>query len=179
MRDKINGVGWSLAAWGILTALFGIIVLAWPAITLKAFLLVLGIYLVVGGVALAMGSIINTKEKWAGGFVLGALNVIAGLFVLANPDISATVVLYLIAVWALLVGSVSLVGGVELGRDGVWLVVAGLASIVFGLWAFVNPEQGVLAVVWLVGVYNLVYGVLLIAASFKTKKLAKNIPSWF
>ena len=145
---------------------------------LKAFLVVLGVYLIVGGIVLALGSIINTKQKWAGGIVLGVLNVIAGLFVLANQGISTIVALYLIALWALVVGSVTLIGGVEMGKEGIWLTIFGVASVIFGLWAFVNPEQGALTIVWLIGIYNLVSGILLIIASFKTKKLAKDIESW-
>ena len=178
MKDSVKQLGWTLAAWGILSILFGLVVLAWPAITLKAFLVVLGIYLVVSGFVVALGSIAHKKDRWAGGIVLGLLSIVGGLFVLANPETSGTVLLYLVALWAMIAGVTFLVAGVDLGKKGIWLILAGVLSVGFGFYAFANPEQGALAIVWLIGVYNLFTGTLLVIASFNAKGIAKEMTDW-
>jgi len=44
--------------------------------------------------------------------------------------------------------------------------LAGIASIAFGLYVLVNPGKGALAIIWLIALYELFWGVLLTLASF-------------
>jgi len=65
---------------------------------------------------------------------------------------------------------------------GEWaLILAGLASIVFGVIIMARPAAGALAVVWLIGSYACVFGVLLLVLAFKARgfvaKIAKILPA--
>src|SRR3972149_6678312 len=105
MENQLKGASRSLGLWGVLSVIFGVMVLAWPSITLKAFLVVLGIYLVAAGLVLLVGSLVRHEGHWILGAVMGVVSAIAGLYVFANPGISALVVLSLIAIWAVVVGT--------------------------------------------------------------------------
>ena len=56
--------------------------------------------------------------------------------------------------------------------DEWWLVLAGAASILFGILLLVNPGPGALAVLWIIGFYALLFGVTLIMLSFRLRKIA-------
>ena len=47
-----------------------------------------------------------------------------------------------------------------------WLVIIGLIGIAVGIYFFVHPVTGVLALLWVVGVYLVVLGVFRIIAGF-------------
>jgi uncharacterized membrane protein HdeD (DUF308 family) len=47
------------------------------------------------------------------------------------------------------------------------LAIAGVASILFGAALLINPIAGALTLVWLIGAYSIVFGVLLIALGLR------------
>src|SRR3990167_3867363 len=159
MDEQLKGAAWSVGLWGVLSVIFGALVLAWPGITLKVFLIILGVYLLATGVTLGIGSLINRSGHWGGGAVIGALSVIAGLYVFANPKISALAVLTVIAIWAIATGGLSLVAGFE-GKNNWWMILTGAALVLFGFYVFANPGEGALALVWLLGLTMIFSGIL-------------------
>jgi uncharacterized membrane protein HdeD (DUF308 family) len=57
----------------------------------------------------------------------------------------------------------------------VLMVLAGLVSVVFGILIAAQPAAGLLAVVWLIGVYAIVFGIMYIAVYFQSRSLAASI----
>jgi len=55
-------------------------------------------------------------------------------------------------------------------------VLAGLVSIVFGILIAAQPSSGLLAVVWLIGVYAIVFGVMYIAVYFESRSWLRAWP---
>ena len=54
---------------------------------------------------------------------------------------------------------------------GEWVLgLAGTASILIGILLIANPGPGVLAVVWLIGFYAVLFGVLLVYLGLKARK---------
>lgn len=84
---------------------------------------------------------------------------------------TAAVLLDLIAAWAILTGGIEIPAAVQLRKHirNEWvLALAGILSVLIGL-LLANPESGALAVVWLIGFYALLFGVLLIFPGYKTR----------
>jgi uncharacterized membrane protein HdeD (DUF308 family) len=54
------------------------------------------------------------------------------------------------------------------------MVLAGLVSVVFGVLIAFQPASGLLAVVWLIGIYAIVVGVLYIVAYFESRSLTSR-----
>jgi uncharacterized membrane protein HdeD (DUF308 family) len=159
MEDQLKGASRSLGMWGILSVIFGILILAWPGITLKAFLIVLAVYLLASGFVLLVGSLLQRENHWILGAILGAISVVAGLYVFANPSISALVVLSLIAIWAVVAGTLQVVAGFE-GKNNWWLILSGVVLVAFGFYIFSNPGAGALVLIWIIGLSAIISGVL-------------------
>jgi uncharacterized membrane protein HdeD (DUF308 family) len=82
------------------------------------------------------------------------------------------VLLYVIAAWAIVTGIFEIVAAVQLRKEvegEVWLALAGLASVFFGAVLFARPGVGALAVMWMIGTYSVLFGVLLVALGFRVK----------
>jgi uncharacterized membrane protein HdeD (DUF308 family) len=102
----------------------------------------------------------------------GVLGVVAGIIALVWPGITAIALLFVVAAWALLTGVAELAAAIRLRRliRNEWLlVIGGVASVVFGILLVVNPRAGLLALVWLVGAYALVFGVILVGLAYRLR----------
>lgn len=150
---------WAVALRGILAIVFGIVALAFPGATLVSLAVVFGAYALVSGV-FAIVAAFGSRGRDAVWYVLdGILGIAVGLATFFFPGITAQALVFLIGVWAILTGIFEVIAGFELPVKGDWLlVIAGIASIIFGVLVFVYPASGALAIAWIIGIYALVYG---------------------
>jgi uncharacterized membrane protein HdeD (DUF308 family) len=139
-----------------------------------------GAYALVDGVfAIAAGvKSYGESKRWWVLLLEGILGVAAGLVAFLMPSITALVLLILIAAWALVTGAFEIAAAIQLRKEikGEWLLaLAGVASILFGLALLFNPRVGALAVLWLIGAYSIVFGVLLMALGVKLHGLVRSV----
>jgi uncharacterized membrane protein HdeD (DUF308 family) len=176
MLNAISRNWWVLAVRGALAVLFGVLAFALPSITLGALVLMFGAYAVVDGVlALYHALAGDAGSRWLLALE-GIVGVLAGIATLFYPGITALVLLYVIAGWAVVTGVLEIVAAIELRKviDNEWLLgLGGLASIVFGVLLAVQPAAGLLTVVWLIGAYAVVFGVLLVGLAFKIRSIGQ------
>ncbi len=170
---------WAMVLRGIAAIAFGILAFIWPQITLTALIFLWGAYAFVDGAfAIAAGIRRHGEYKrWWLLLVEGVLSIAAGVVAFVMPGITALVLLILIAAWAIVTGVFEIAAAIQLRREiqGEWLLaLAGVASLLFGIAMFVNPAVGALAVVWLIGAYAIVFGVLLIALGLRLHNLVKS-----
>lgn len=158
--DVLTQKWWVVALRGIIAVGFGILALVYPGMTLLSMALVFGAYAFVDGV-FAIVSAFGSRGREAVWYVLdGILGIAVGVATFFFPGVAAQALVYLIGVWAILTGVFEVIAGFELPIKRDWLlVIAGIASIIFGVLVFVYPISGALAITWLVGVYALVFGV--------------------
>jgi uncharacterized membrane protein HdeD (DUF308 family) len=103
--------------------------------------------------------------------------MIVGVLTFVWPDMTGLVLLCLIAAWAVITGILEIVVAIELRRviEGEWrMVLSGILSVVFGVLLAIFPGAGALGLAWLIGIYALVYGFLLIGLAFRLRDLHKR-----
>jgi uncharacterized membrane protein HdeD (DUF308 family) len=168
----LSGNWWALLLRGIAALLFGLAALFWPGITLYVLIIFFGAYALVDGVfAIAAGIRGSGGRRWV--FLAeGVLGILAGLIAFFYPGMTAFVLLYVIAFWAILTGLLRIVMAIWLRREieNEWfLVLSGVISVLFGVILAALPGPGLLALVWVVGIYELILGVALIVLGFEVR----------
>jgi len=106
--------------------------------------------------------------------------VAVGLLVLRWPGITALVLLFIIAYWAILTGILQIAAAIRLRHEvqgDFWFLLGGTASVVFGILVIGNPGSGALAVIWLIGLYALILGIALMLVGFRLKGVAASLPA--
>ena len=160
---------------GLAAIAFGIFCFLWPAISLLALVFVWGVYALVDGI----GAIIwGTRSRWWLMTVVGIVSVLAGLIAFFWPGITALALLYLIVAWAIVRGVSEVAAAIRLRRriENEWLLaLAGIASIAFGVLVAMFPRAGVLSVLWLIGAFAVVFGILAVALSLRLRSLPRMV----
>jgi uncharacterized membrane protein HdeD (DUF308 family) len=108
----------------------------------------------------------------------GVVGIVIGLMALARPGATALALLFLVATWAVARGIFEIAVAISLRKElqGEWrLLIAGILSIAFGAIIFARPGAGLLAVLWLVGFYAVLYGLMLVMLAFKARSLGKHL----
>jgi uncharacterized membrane protein HdeD (DUF308 family) len=169
---------WLVALRGLAAVLFGILAFAWPQITLSFLVALFGAYALVDGVVGLIAAFRGDAEhRWAMA-AEGVVSVLAGLAAFLWPGLTALVLLYIIAFWAIFTGVLEIVGAVRLRRviRNEWaLILGGALSILFGIVLVAAPGAGALAVLWLIGVYAIVFGVTLLALAWRLRSFAERL----
>jgi uncharacterized membrane protein HdeD (DUF308 family) len=99
---------------------------------------------------------------------------IVGLLIAAITfwDVGFTLLaLYIsIAAWAFVTGVLEIVAAIQLRShvtNEFWLIIGGIASILFGVLMVWFSLAGALALAWLISAYAIVFGILMIAFSLR------------
>ena len=135
---------WALALRGLFAILFGVAAFAWPNLTLAALVILFGAYALVDGVFALVTAVraAEAHERWWLFVLEGLAGIVVGIITFIWPGITALVLLYLIAWWALITGVFEIAAAIRLRKQirQEWtLVLGGLASVVFGLLLFYRP----------------------------------------
>lgn len=165
---------WVLTLRGVFALLFGILFLLWPAASLGLLVLFFGAWALVDGV-IALASAISGRRAWYAA-VEGVFGIAIGVITFVWPAITAIALFILIAAWAIGGGILRVVSAVALRKEmegEIWLGLGGVASVVFGFLMLALPAAGIQVLGWLIGVYAVVIGVLLIALSLRVRALTR------
>ena len=169
---------WLLLLRGIAAIIFGVLTFVWPGITLLTLVLLYGAYALVDGVLAILAAITGDAPAprwWLA--IVGLLGILVGILTLAWPGITALVLLLFIAGWAIATGILQIVGAVRLRKeiDNEWLLIAsGVLSVIFGLILVVQPGAGALALLYVIGFYAVLYGILLVGLSLRLRRHAAS-----
>ena len=179
MLETITRNWWLYAVRGGTAVIFGIVALIWPVQALQALVLLFGAYALVDGIFAVFAGIASYRyfEHWWAVLLEGVAGVVIGLLTFFWPNITALVLLYFIAAWALITGIFEILAAIQLRRviTGEWmLILSGLLSILFGVLLFVFPAAGAVSVIWVIGIYAVVFGISEIIFAFRLNSLRRE-----
>lgn len=167
---KSKNIWWILLLKGIVLVLFGLFTVFWPAISFIALSLIFALYILLSGVMNIIYGIsgISAHRYWFLILALGIFEIGVGVFAINHPHIS-------IAALALLIGFTFLIRGVFeiisafddmfIHMHRILQSIGGAFSILVGMIILRYPIRGSIAFTWVLGVYALIAGPMLIALS--------------
>jgi uncharacterized membrane protein HdeD (DUF308 family) len=168
---------WALLLRGVLAGLFGLIALAIPGAALGALILLFAVYALLDGVGAIVAAVRSAErhERWVPMLIEGIAGVLAGVLTFLWPGATALVLLYLIGFWAIVTGVLKIVAAVHLRRvvPGEWvLILNGIFTVLLGILVVTVPTLGLLTLIWWIGFYAILRGVLYIALAFRLRRAA-------
>lgn len=186
LADLAKGIWWWVLLRGVLAIAFGVIALIAPGAALTAIALVFGVYALVDGVITAVHAVRvrNSFTAWGWLLVQGVLSALAGLAALILPGVAGTlgglVVLWTIVIWNLMHGFAGIrsAAGTGVGQARIWGILAGVLSVLFGILLgiliLVTPGATLLGLVWAVGIYAVIFGLMLVIAAIQVRTAASR-----
>jgi len=168
----------TVALRGAVIAGFGLAFLFAPVFSLTAGTYALaGFALVYGILALVSGLRSQTKMK-ALLLIEGVAGIALGIFAFQRPGSVLKWLIYAIAAWAILSGILQVIEAIRLRSEieSEWILgLAGACSIIFGVIAFATPGDALRTLTIVLGVYAVIFGVLLLLLAFRMKGVAEKI----
>ena len=166
---------WLFLLRGVAALIFGVLSLIWPGISLATLILFFGAYALVDGAFALTAAIVgrgNAEIRWWL-VLVGLIGIGIGIVTFLWPSLTALTLLYFIAGWVIATGVLQIIGAIELRNaieDEWWLILDGALSVLFGIFLFIMPGAGALALIWLIALFAIAYGILMIGFAFKVKK---------
>ena len=168
--------GGALVIGGIFAIIIGLVAIIWPSITFTVLVVILGVYAFVSGLFTVLVGAVWPPGWGLRGLMLleGVLGIVVGVLIFIRPESASIALMYLIAAWAIITGILQIVQALRLRRviDGEWtLIVGGLASVIFGVLLAIWPKEGLIALVWIFGVFAVVFGVMQLILAHRVRRM--------
>jgi uncharacterized membrane protein HdeD (DUF308 family) len=183
MAERIDNRIWGgLALRGVVAILFGILALARPGITVQALLYLFGAFAIFDGIFALVSSfqVAQFHGTWWPMLIVGLAGIAFGVLAFASPTATAVVLAWYIGAWAIVSGFFEIGAAYRLGsliQDQWLLVVAGILSIAFGILVWAHPGPGILAILWIIGLFAILFGVLMEGLAFRVQDAQHRVAS--
>lgn len=169
-------VWWAFLLRGVLAILFGVLAFMNAVIAAIALVALFAAWAIIDGVTgiIAGWRTRGQDKNWWWSVAEGVLGVVAGVIAVLLPGTAAVALVLVIGAWAVITGVLEIYGAIKLREQisgELWLVLAGLGSILFGVLLFLFPTMGVLTLTWIIGGFAIVFGVLFILVGLRLKKI--------
>lgn len=180
MRRLLNHTWWMLSLRGLFALIFGVLALIWPSLALTTLVLLFGAYMLLDGALATWAAFTSRQEydRWWMVLIEGLAGIIAGVVALIWPGLTAFALLFLVAAWAIITGVMEIIAAIQLRKEieGEWLMgLSGAISILFGALLFIWPGTGLLSLVWLIALYAILFGSMLIVLAFRVRNTDQKL----
>jgi uncharacterized membrane protein HdeD (DUF308 family) len=171
--------GWLIAARGALAIVFGILALFWPEPAELVLVLLFGVFSIVDGIfAIAVGTASRGYfERWWALLLEGITGIVIGVLIFYWPDVTALVLLYFIAARAVATGFFEILLAIEFRQvfpGELTMIIGSLLSVLLGIWLFVFPAEATASLVWLIGIYAIIAGLIELIFAFRLWSLLRE-----
>jgi uncharacterized membrane protein HdeD (DUF308 family) len=170
---------WALTLRGVAAIIFGIAAVFWPGITLVTLLYLFGAWILIDGVIRIVTGISRIGGHQLGflTMLVGLLELGAGVYLLRHPGVSFATLILIIGFTLIVSGVVEVIASLasdEGATTKTLEIIVGLAAALAGIVMLFQPAASGVAFVWIIGLYALITGPLLIAMSLELRRLVAD-----
>jgi uncharacterized membrane protein HdeD (DUF308 family) len=165
---------WTFVLRGVLAIAFGILAFFAPGLGIAVLVGLFAAWALIDGVTSIVAGIRGRERdrSWWLEILEGIVGIVAGLIALLFPILAAEVLVIIIGAWAIITGIFEIIAAIRLReqiRGELWLGLAGLASVLFGVVLFLFPRAGALSLVWLIGGFAIAFGAFLVILGWRLR----------
>ena len=178
LKRQLIGAWWVIIIISLSLIIFGGVSLAMPAVTLTVLMTLLAILIIVWGLSqLVRGLQVADGQAKAFLVVAGALLILLGVVMLANPRVSVATLSFVLG-WVVMFRSLidlvlSRIFAAKSRTRALWLMSGVIGVVVsFVLWLF--PVSSAQLFVQIVGGYALVNGIILLANAIELRRTVRR-----
>jgi len=167
---------WTFVLRGVLAIAFGVLAFFAPGLGIAVLVGLFAAWALIDGATnLVAGFQSRDRDRnWWLSILEGIVGIAAGVIALLFPVLAAEVLVLIIGAWAIITGVFQIVAAIRLREQiegEVWLGLAGLASVLFGVVLFLFPGVGALSLVWLIGGFAIAFGAFLVALGLRLRRI--------
>jgi uncharacterized membrane protein HdeD (DUF308 family) len=178
----LSRLAWPVVLAAAVAALaVGVLLLAWPAATLTVVAILLGVSLVAAGLYRLFEGFaapgISAGNR-AAHVIIGLIAVAIGLFCLRHHDVTIFLLAFLVGAFWIMHGISDLAAAFVPGpaAERVLMTLAGLFSIAAGVVVLFWPGISLLLLLYVLGAWLLLYGVMLAVRAFRLMRVSRMAP---
>ena len=178
--QTLRRAAWVPIVQGVVSILFGILAFGATSSALTALMAIFGVYaFLIGIMAIyAAFTLASEHQAWLLMLFEGILGIAVGIIAFRSPGLTSQALLYVIAAWVILRGILAITTAYALRQliPGEWATaVSGVLSIFVGYLLIANPQQGQSWVVWVIGFYAILYGILMVVLGNRLRSLGSSL----
>lgn len=165
----------ALTVRGVAAILFGLVALFWPGLTLVTLVYVFSAFLLVSGLIGMIMSIVTIRSNkyWFMDLLLSFLELGIGVYLVRHITVTLATFILLVGISFVVRGVVEIVRAfvdASASNHRVLLGLGGLVSLIAGVVVLRQPVAGGIAFVWVLGLYALISGPLMIALASEARR---------
>lgn len=182
MMDIAQGLTsrwWTFLLRGIIALALAAFAFLQPGTLSTVLVYIVAAYFLISGLlALWAGISVSGSGSWWVLVLIGLAEGALGIIMLTRPGAGPLALAYLVAIWAFTTGLMEISGAIAL-RDAIrnefWWILLGLVTIALAIYIIIQPDIGILALVYTIGIYAVIAGISLIAFAFRLRGAGKDI----
>ena len=190
MKTFIDTINFGVKNWwvslllGLLYILIAICLMFTPLASYVALSVLFSVSMFVSGTLEILFAVTNKKNisSWGWYLASGIIDLILGIYLMANIGLSMAVLPFIVAFWLMFRGFSSVGYAMDLKRYGTrdwgWYVAFGILAVICSLIILWQPAVGALYAVYMISFAFLIIGFFRIMLSFELKNLHKRGKEW-
>lgn len=176
METKTFKSWWFLILNGLVAIIFGLMLLLMTKETIEKMVMFFGLFVVLCGIILFLSGILKMKNRTNGGWILiqSIITLTVGIVIMISPATSLEFFLVMIGIWAAVAGIIQLALLVlvknKFPGKGI-LLANGLLTVALGVLLFFHPFEFATFIAKVIGVFSILFGIIMIWFSVSVRKL--------
>jgi uncharacterized membrane protein HdeD (DUF308 family) len=172
--QAVNEMWWLGLTQGILAIFFGITAVFWPGLTLVTLVYLFSAFILLWGMTEIIHGLLSIRRRstWWLTLLFGLVGLGVGVYLIRHPDISFDTFIVVTGLTLIVRGLLDVLS-VLLDRrtinNKILMAIIGIAAIAAGIILFLQPVAGGVAFVWILGLYALIFGLLIIVMSIEAR----------
>ncbi len=173
-KQMTRSIWWMIMFGGILAIAFGVFAMFWPELTLEIATFLFAAFVAIMGLVWLYQAFAHLgKDKlWWLGAAFGVVAVCIGIYLFINQSAVIGLFSLLFVLYVFAQALLDFVVASYSGKNDKWIwVIAGILGLIFGLMMIMNPMGTSEALIWILGVYLLIHGMVSVAHALMVKRL--------